>query len=84
MEKVAAEIPTLYTEIAIGPKLGSRQILPILEYDKHEWRRSYREVFQMWQSNTENDRTWKTLLDVLRTKSVGQPLLADTLESQLE
>ena len=83
MEKVAAKIPHKY--MTVGPQLGltmgELEVIgpryPILE----DTYRAFGEMFGLWRRRGSPPYMWRTIIDVLKTASVGEVLLSDELTS---
>ena len=83
MEKVAAVIPHKY--VAVGLQLGltmaQMQAIRLLHQTLEDHHRAFGEMFGVWRRRGSPSYTWRTIIDVLKTASVGEVLLSDELTS---
>ena len=83
MDKVAAVIPHKYELIGLQLRLSLAELQvigprhPTLE----EHHRAFSEMFGVWRRRGSVPYTWRTLIDVLRSPSVGEVLLSEHLTS---
>ena len=80
MEKIAAKIPDQWWDIGIGLGLSVhdledlRQRLPPMKCYPH--------IFTMWKDRMSKSYSWKSIIDVLKSDSVGQKRLAEDLTKE--
>ena len=81
MERVADVIPNKYLEIGLQLGLTVAQIQAIrpLQQRLEDYHRAYDEVFGVWKKCGSPPYTWRTLIRVLKTASVGEVVLAEQL-----
>ena len=83
MDKVAAVIPHKYELIGLQLRLSLAELQvigprhPTLE----EHHRVFGEMFGVWRRRGSLPYTWRTLINVLRSPSVGEVLLSEQLTS---
>ena len=83
MNKVTAVIPNKFEMIGLqlGLSLAELQVIgprcPTLE----DCYRAFQEMFGVWKRRDSPPYTWRTVIDVLKTLSVGEVMLADQLTS---
>ncbi|KAL5499418.1 hypothetical protein EMCRGX_G010828 [Ephydatia muelleri] len=81
LDKVAAVIPSKYELIGLQLRLSLAELQvigprhPTLE----EHHRAFGEIFGVWRRHGSPPYTWRTLINVLRSPSVGEVLLSDEL-----
>eukprot|EP00731_Ephydatia_muelleri_P012576 Em0006g1470a len=81
LDKVAAVIPSKYELIGLQLRLSLAELQvigprhPTLE----EHHRAFGEMFGVWRRRGSPPYTWRTLINVLRSPSVGEVLLSDEL-----
>ena len=83
MEKVAAVIPHKYMTVGLqlGLTMAQMQAIHPLHQSLEDHHRAFGEVFGVWRKCGSPPYTWRTIIDVLKTASVGEVLLSDTLTS---
>ena len=83
MEKVAAVIPSKYELIGLqlGLTLAQLQVISPRYPTLEEHHRAFGEIFDVWRRRGSLPYTWRTLIDVLRSPSVGEVLLSEQLTS---
>ena len=83
MEKVAAVIPNKYMTVGLQLELIMAELevigpkYPTLQ----ETYRAFREMFGVWRRRASPPYTWRTIINVLKTASVGEVALSETLTS---
>ena len=83
MDKVAAVIPHKYELIGLQLRLSLAELQvigprrPTLE----EHHRAFDEMFGVWRRRGSLPYSWRTLIDVLKSPSVGEVLLSEQLTS---
>ena len=83
MDKVAAVIPSKYELVGLqlGLTLPQLQAIRPQHQSLEEFKRAFREVFREWSSRGSPPYTWRTIIGVLRSASVGEVLLSEKLTS---
>ena len=83
MEKVAAEIPSKYEMVGLqlGLSLAQLQVIRPQHQSLEDYHRAFGEIFSEWRRRGSLPYTWRTLIDVLRSASVGEVSLSDELTS---
>ena len=83
MEKVTAVIPNKYMTVGLqlGLKVAELEVIGPKYSTLEETYRAFSEMFGMWRSRGSPPYTWRTIIDVLKTASVGEVVLSDTLTS---
>ena len=83
MERVAAVIPNKYEMVGLqlGLTLAELQVIGPRHPTLEEHQRAFGEIFDVWRRRGTPPYTWRTLIGVLRSASVGEVLLSDQLTS---
>ena len=83
MEKVAAVIPHKYMTIGLqlGLTMGELEVIGPKYSTLEETYRAFGEMFGVWRRRGSPPYTWRTIIDVLKTASVGEVVLSETLTS---
>ena len=83
MDRVATVIPHKYVTVGLqlGFTLAEVQTIRPLHQSLDDHLRAYREIFGMWQKRGSPPYTWRTIIGVLRSASVGEVLLSEQLNS---
>ena len=83
MDKVAAVIPHKYEMVGLqlGLSLAQLQVIRPQHQSLEDYHRAFREIFNEWRRRGSPTYTWRTLIGVLRSASVGEVLLSDQLTS---
>ncbi|KAL5506367.1 hypothetical protein EMCRGX_G007991 [Ephydatia muelleri] len=83
MEKVAAVIPSKYEMVGLQLGLTPAQLQAIRPQHQslEDYHRAFSEIFSEWRRRGSPPYTWKILIDVLRSASVGEVLLSEQLTS---
>ena len=85
MNKVATEIPSKWRDV--GQQLGLEQgvLEGIATISPRDTNQCYSNVFERWknQNSTTYPYTWSTIVQVLRTRTVGESRLAKKIERGL-
>ncbi|KAL5480047.1 hypothetical protein EMCRGX_G023665 [Ephydatia muelleri] len=83
MDKVAAVIPHKYEMVGLqlGLSLAQLQVIRPQHQSLEDYHRAFREIFNEWRRRGSPPYTWRTLIGVLRSASVGEVLLSDQLTS---
>ena len=81
IDKVAAVIPHKYEMVGLqlGLSLAELQVIGPRHPTLEEHHRAFGEMFGVWRRRGSPPYTWRTLIDVLRSASVGEVLLSDQL-----
>ena len=81
LEKVAAVIPHKYELIGLqlGLSLAELQVIGPRHPTLEEHHRAFGEMFGVWRRRGSLPYTWRTLINVLRSPSVGEVLLSEQL-----
>ena len=81
MDKVAAVIPHKYELIGrqLGLSLAELQVIGPRHPTLEEHHRAFGEMFGVWRRRGSVPYSWRTLINVLRSTSVGEVLLSDEL-----
>ena len=84
MEHVAAVIPDKWKLVAIGLGLSMAQITDIDQQYRGYSQLCFAAVFDHWQrqSTSQQPVNWTTIVSVLQGQSVGEAVLADTIQKQ--
>lgn len=85
MNEVAAVIPAKWRDVGIQLGLASGTLDSIQHENSgkpQENQRSFEYVFYIWKQRVTRPYIWKTIVDVLRTPSVGENRLADELQAK--
>eukprot|EP00731_Ephydatia_muelleri_P004359 Em0002g535a len=79
MEKVAAVIPSKYEMVGLQLGLTPAQLQAIRPQHQslEDYHRAFSEIFSEWRRRGSPPYTWKILIDVLRSASVGEVLLSE-------
>ena len=80
LNKVAAEIPTLWKEVGIQLGLGPYQLDCIETEENRNQLRCFSTVFRKWREQQTTPYTWATIIQALQTKAVNQHKLAQELK----
>ena len=82
MEKVAAVIPHKYEMVGLqlGLTLGELQVIGPRHPRLEDYHRAFGEMFGVWKRRG-SPYTWRTIICVLRTASVGEVRLSEELTS---
>ena len=75
MTEVAAAIPDMWWEVAVGLELDTGDIRRI-ETDKQKCIMRFMAVFDTWKRTETEPYTWKTIIDCLDTPLVNEKRLA--------
>ena len=83
IDKVAVVIPHKYEMVGlqIGLTPGELQVIGPRHPKLEDYHRAFGEMFGVWKRRGSPPYTWGTIIDVLRTASVGEVLLSDQLTS---
>ena len=83
MKKVAAVIPNKFMIVGLqlGLTMAQMQAICPLHQSLEDYHRAFGEVFGVWRNCGSPPYTWRTIIDVLKTTSVGEVLLSDALTS---
>ena len=83
MDKVAAVIPHKYELIGLQLRLSlaELQVIGPCHPTLEEHHRAFGEMFGVWRRRGSVPYTWRTLIDLLKSASVGEVLLSDELTS---
>ena len=83
MDKVAAVIPSKCWAIGLQLGLTTAQLQAICPQQQglENHHRAFGEIFDVWRRCRSLPYTWRTLIDVLRSPSVGEVLLSEQLPS---
>ena len=83
MERVAAVIPNKCEMVGLqlGLTLAELQVIGPRHPTLEEHQRAFGEIFDVWRRRGTPPYTWRTLIGVLRSASVGEVLLSDQLTS---
>ena len=83
MDKVAAVIPHKYEIVGLqlGLTLAQLQVIGPRHPNLEEHHRAFGEIFGEWRRRGSPPYSWKTLISVLRSASVGEILLSEQLTS---
>ena len=83
MEKVASVIPQKYFTVGLqlGLTMAQMQAICPRHQSLEDHHRAFGEVFGAWRKCGSPPYTWRTIIGVLKTASVGEVLLSDTLTS---
>ena len=83
MDKVAAVIPHKYMIVGLQLRLSLAELQVIRPQHQglEEHHRAFGEIFDVWRRRGSPPYTWRTLIDVLRSASVGEVSLSDELTS---
>ena len=85
MDRVVALIPHKYEMVGYQLGFTSAQLQAIRpqhqSLGEEEFKRAFREVFREWSSRGSPPYTWRTIIGVLRSASVGEVLLSEKLTS---
>ena len=83
MDKVAAVIPSKCWAIGLQLGLTTAELQAICPQQQglENYHRAFSEIFGEWRRRGSLPYTWRTLIDVLRSPSVGEVLLSDQLTS---
>ena len=83
MEKVAAVIPHKYMTVGLqlGLTMAELEVIGPKYSTLEEMYRAFREMFGVWSRRGSPPYTWRTIIDVLKTASVGEVALSETLTS---
>ena len=83
MNKVAAVIPSKYEMVGLqlGLTLPHLQVIGPRHPNYEERQRAFGELFGEWRRCGSPPYTWRTLIGVLRSTSVGEVLLLEQLTS---
>ena len=81
MDKVAAVIPPKYEMVGLQLGLTPAQIQTIcpLHQSMVDYHRAFTEIFGLWKRSGSPPYTWRTIIGVLRTASVGEVRLSEEL-----
>ena len=78
-EHIAPKVATKWFELGLQLGVDSEE-LKIIERDhNHNSKKACMEMFMEWLGNTEGEKSWEKLRRALRSQSVGQITLANTL-----
>ena len=80
-EKVASVIPHKYEMVGLQLGLTPSQIQTIrpLHQSLEDYHRAFGEIFGVWKRSGSLPYTWRTIIGVLRTASVGEVRLSEEL-----
>ncbi|KAL5508936.1 hypothetical protein EMCRGX_G004202 [Ephydatia muelleri] len=83
MEKVAAVIPSKYEIVGLqlGLTLTQLQVIGSRHPTWVRHQRAFNDIFDVWRRRGSPPYTWRTLIAVLRSASVGEVLLSEELTS---
>ena len=83
MEKVAAVIPHKYEMVGLqlGLTLGELQVIGPRHPKLEDYHRAFGEMFGVWKRRGSPPYTWRTIIGVLSTASVGEVRLSEELTS---
>ena len=83
MDKIAAVIPNKCWAIGLQLGLSPAELQAIFPQQQglESHHRAYGEIFDVWRRRRSLPYTWRTLINVLRSPSVGEVLLSDELTS---
>ena len=83
MDKVAAVIPSKCWAIGLQLDLTAAELQAICPQHQGlaNHHRAFGEIFDVWRRCRSLPYTWRTLIDVLRSPSVGEVLLSEQLTS---
>ena len=83
MEKVAAVIPNKYMIVGLqlGLTMAELEVIGPKYSTLEEMYRAFSEMFGVWRRRGSSPYTWRTIIDVLKSASVGEVVLSDTLTS---
>ena len=83
MEKVAVVIPNKYMTVGLqlGLTMAQMQAIRPLHQSLEDHHRAFGEMFGVWRKRGSPPYMWRTIIDVLKTASVGEVLLSDELTS---
>ena len=83
MEKVATVIPHKYEMVGLqlGLTLGELQVIGPRHPKLEDYHRAFGEMFGVWKRRRSPPYTWRTIIGVLRTASVGEVRLSEELTS---
>eukprot|EP00731_Ephydatia_muelleri_P008393 Em0004g731a len=83
MNKVAAVIPDKYEAIGLQLGLTQSQLHAIRPCSQklEDYNKTYSEIFDVWRRNGSLPYTWKTVINVLKSASVGEVKLSKDLEN---
>ena len=86
MDKVAAVIPSKYWAIGLQLGLTTAELQAICPQQQglENYRRAFGEIFDVWRRRGSPPYTWRTLIDVLRSPSVGEVQLSVELTSWIK
>jgi len=78
-EHIAPKVATKWFELGLQLGVDSEK-LKIIKHDyQHESKTACMEMFMEWLENTKGEKSWEKLRRALRSQSVGQSTLANTL-----
>jgi len=79
IEHITPKVATKWFELGLHLGVDSEK-LKIIEYDyNHDSKTACMEMFMEWLENTDGEKSWEKLRRALRSQSVGQITLANTL-----
>ena len=83
MDKIAAVIPSKCWAIGLQLGLTTAELQAICPQQQglESHHRAFGEIFDVWRRRRSLPYTWRTLINVLRSPSVGEGLLSDKLTS---
>ena len=83
MEKVAAVIPSKCWAIGLQLGLTTAELQAICPQQQglENYHRAFCEIFDVWRRRRSLPYTWRTLIGVLKSTSVGEVLLSEQLTS---
>ena len=83
MDKVAAVIPNKYEMVGLQLhlSLAELQVIRPQHQSLENYHRAFGEIFDVWRRRGSLPYTWRTLINVLRSASVGEVSLSDELTS---
>ena len=80
METVASKIPSKWKIVGLSLGIDQSQLDAINMHRLASPLECFSDVFTYWESNPQRPTTWNTLLGVLRSNSVGEKTLSDSIE----
>ena len=83
MEKVAAVIPHKYMTVGLqlGLTMAELEVIGPRYLTLEDTHRAFGEMFGLWRKRGSPPYMWRTIIDVLKTASVGDVVLSDELTS---
>ena len=81
MNKIATKVPDKWPEIGIQLGLEAAQIRAIASQHRGESAKVFMDIFDHWERQSgDQPKTWSTVIEVLKTPSVGESTLAHDIE----